>query len=215
MLGDVIGAPRGTVSRWLKGERRVSDAYARRIARAIGVDERTALFHAGYLGDDFPVEISILDELHEAQRRLDNVREIEGRLDRRTTRIEVWGRVPADTIRYTHDEELEPVDVAVTALKGARSPFGLLIVGDCMRSLGMFPGDVVICDRDAERKPKDGELVVVRLHDGVTFKRWCVVGEFTVELRDGDGAVASTINAVMDDYVIEGYYVTFQPLARR
>lgn len=215
MLAEAIGVPRGTVTRWLKGQRRISDDHARRIANVLGVDERTALYQAGYLGDDYPVELEIGDELAEVRRRLDNVREIERGLDRRLKRISVWGRVPADSIRHTQDEELEPVEIAASAIKGARSPFGLLVVGDCMRSIGIYPGDVLICDRDAERKPKDGELVVVRLHEGVTFKRWCVIDEYRVELRDGDGEVACTINALMDEYVIEGFYVTYQPLAPR
>lgn len=215
MLADAIGSPRGTVSRWLGGTRRITDDKVRLVARALGVDERVALYHAGYMGDDYPVELEISEQLDEALRRIDNVRDIGREIDRRIRRVEVWGRVPADTFRATQDEEIAPVEIAVSALKGARSPFGLLIVGDCMRSLGMFPGDVLICDRDVERKPKDGELVVVRLHEGVTFKRWCVVDDLRVELRDGDGNVAYTLNAVIDDYVIEGFYVTYEPLAPR
>lgn len=213
-LADEIGVPRGTVGRWLKGERRIQDDLAKRVARALGVDERLALHHAGYIGEGYPVELEISDQLHEVQRRLDNVRDMERRLGRFRP-IEVWGRVPADTIRHTQDEELQPVEVAVSALNGAQNPFGLLVVGECMRSIGIYAGDILICERDADRRPKDGELVVIRLPEGVTFKRWCMVGEYGVELRDGDGAVACTINAVMDEYVIEGYYVTFVPLAPR
>lgn len=213
-LARELGVPRGTVGRWLSGERRIQYDHAKRVARVLGVDERLVLHHAGYTGVDDPVELDISDQLHEIQRRLDNVRDLERRIGRFRP-IEVWGRVPADTIRHTQDEELEPVEVAVSALNGARNPFGLLVVGECMRSIGIYAGDILICDRDADRKPKDGELVVIRLPEGVTFKRWCVVGNYDVELRDGDGVVACTINAVIDEYAVEGYYVTFVPLAPR
>lgn len=216
-LAREIGVPRTTVTRWLNGERRIQDGHARRVGRALGVDERLSLYHAGYVseGDSYPVELQLGDVLQDVVRRLDNVRQLEEELQRRTRRVDVWGRVPADTIRDTQDEGLEPVDVAASTIQGARSPFGLLVVGECMMSIGIYPGDVLICDRDADRTPKDGELVVVRLHEGVTFKRWCVVDDLRVELRDGDGAVAHTINALMDEYIIEGYYITFQPLAPR
>lgn len=216
-LAREVGVPRTTVSRWLNGGRRIQDGHARRVAQALGVDERLSLYHAGYVaeGDNYPVELELGDVLQDLARRFDNVRQLEEALQHRTKRLDVWGRVPADSIRHTQDEELEPVDVAASTIQGARSPFGLLVVGECMRSIGIYAGDVLICDQDAERKPRDGELVVVRLHEGVTFKRWCVVDDLRVELRDGDGVVASTINVLMDEYVIEGYYITFQPLAPR
>ena len=214
-LAAAMGIAPQTVYRWLGDERTPDPPYCRRIADALGLHPDEVFAAAGHRPLDVPVST------YEINRRvsdlISNVRQLEEVIEREPAGIlvPVYGRVPADTIRYTQDEGLEPVRVVEEDLNGARNPFGLVVTGPCMESIGIYPGDVVILDRDPNRKPSDGELVVVRTEDGVTFKRWCVMDRNTVELREGDGTVAATLHPLMDDYTIEGFYVTFKPRAKR
>jgi len=154
-------------------------------------------------------------ELRESFRHLGNVLDQQREVERTEQVIFVRGLVAADHVRWTNDTGMEPLPVPVSRLAGARSPYGLLVTGECMRAVGIFPGDVVILDKDPDRKPKDRELVVIRVGGEATFKRWCVVSDDEVELRDGDGNVALRVHPLMDEFDIEGFYITYEPLAAR
>jgi SOS-response transcriptional repressor LexA len=215
---------RSTVSSWVTGSRLPEPDSCVRIADALGIDPDEVLDRAGHRKMT-PVERQLRDE----NRKLRNtvvaqqttistyadLLDTGEEYDLRVRPITVIGEVAAGGIRLVGDFGMEPVPVFEQQLKGARSPKALLVTGDCMRAVGIHPGDVVVIDLDYERQPNDGELVVISISDGLTFKRWCVVSDMRVELRDGDGTVAATINPLMDDYKIEGVYVTYLPLAPR
>ena len=127
--------------------------------------------------------------------------------------VPVVGRVPADSLRWTAMEEEFDVEMLRADVGHARAPFGLIATGNCLKSIGIYSGDIIICDRAEGREPQDRQLVVVRVGTEVTLKRWCV-GSEGVELRDGDEEVVYRINAG-DDIEIIGFYLTYKPVAPR
>lgn len=217
MLADALGVPDGTVARWLNGARVPSSASCKRIAAALGVDPDLVLAHAGHRDRrDNPAQDAVI------QQQRQEINRLRSDLDESQIRLEVTpigrdipvvGRVPADSIRWTDDEGLDPVRVLEDDLKGARLPVGLLVTGDCMRAIGILPGDVVIVDRNVDRDPHSGELVVIRVGGEYTLKRWHRDGN-RIELRDGDGALVATLSP-LDEYSIEAFYITYKPLAKR
>lgn len=130
-----------------------------------------------------------------------------------TIQVPVIGRVPADSLRWTAMEEESDVDLTRAEVGNARSPFGLIATGDCLRSIGIWSGDVVVCDRALGREPRDRQLVVVRVGNDVTLKRWCKTDD-GIELRDGDEQTVYRLQAG-DDIEIIGFYLTFKPVAER
>lgn len=91
-------------------------------------------------------------------------------------------------------------------LTGARDPFAILILSDCYLRFGLIPDDYAICERHHDRKPQDGDIVVIASQDGVTLRRWHATDD-GVQLIDGSGNVARHLTN-MDDIDIEGYYIT-------
>lgn len=127
--------------------------------------------------------------------------------------VAVIGRVPADGVRWAAMTEEWSVEVPRERLRNTADPIGLEVTGDCFRSLGIWSGDVVICDRVEGRRPHDRDLVVVRIGDGISLKRWCIA-EDTVELRDGNEQVVHRITNG-DDVEVLAFFVTYVPIAPR
>ncbi len=71
------------------------------------------------------------------------------------------------------------------------------------RSLGIIEGDIIICDQDTERRPVNGDIIVIRVESDLTLKIWHRIDD-RIELRDGDDNVKHELS-LMDDYTIEGY----------
>lgn len=216
-LADEMRVPRGTVWRWLRGERVPDTAYCDRIAGVLGIDPDLVLARAGHR------ELREHPALHDINRQLrDENRRLRSDLDEAQLRLEVVpvgrdiavvGRIPADSVRWVAEEGMEPVRVLEEKLKGARLPVGLLVTGDCMRGIGILPGDVVIVDRHVDRDPREREIVVIRVNGEHTLKRWHRDGN-RIELRDGDGTLVYTLSP-LDEYSVEAFYVTYEPLAER
>lgn len=198
------------VTRWMSGVI-PGPKSCRKIAQALGLEDELVLYKAGHIAElpTPPRHYELRRQVEEAKRLLaEQVRFLEERVEgAEGIPVRLVGRVPADSIRWTAtDFEEQYVRVLEDDLTGARNPFALEVTGDCLKSLGILDGDIVICDRDPDRKPRDGETVVVRFHDEVTLKVWFAVGD-DIELRDGDGNVIHRLS-LFDDYVIEGYYIT-------
>lgn len=175
----------------LTGSQGVSDdTVTQFLSRIESEVERIAagLRRAGLL----PVEVEVVDD---------------------AVRVPVVGRVPADSLRWAAMEEDTDVELTRAEVGHARAPFGLIATGDCLRSIGIWSGDVVICDRALGREPRDRQLVVVRVNTEVTLKRWCVT-ESGIELRDGDEQVVHRLQAGEDIEII-GFYLTYKPVAER
>lgn len=129
--------------------------------------------------------------------------------------VTVRGVIPADSVRWTSGEGsiLAEVRVLLEDLGDARDPYGLEVSGDCMRSIGILSGDVVIVQPANGREPHDGQLVVVRVGDEFSLKRFRP-RDGGIELEDGTGAVVYRL-APSDDFEVIAFYVTFRPLAPR
>jgi len=129
--------------------------------------------------------------------------------------VPVYGYIPADSVRIAAPlDDLPAVDVPAVRLEGAQDPYGLIVRGDCLRSIGIVSGDVVILDRPNGRRPRAGQVVAVRLGDEVTLKRWMMTDDGLVELRDGDDRVVATLDG-RDSAEVVGLYVWHLPDATR
>lgn len=129
--------------------------------------------------------------------------------------LPVVGVVPADALRWMSGEgaSMTEVEVLRSKIEGARSPFGLEVSGDCLRSIGILHGDVVIVEPAEGRQPRNGQLVVVRVGDEVSLKRWREDDGGT-RLEDGEGNVVHTF-APNEEATVLAFYVTYEPIAPR
>ena len=130
--------------------------------------------------------------------------------------IGLWGRVPADSVRWTEMQQRgESVEVPRSWVEQARSPlFAVTVTGDCLRGCDppIGSGDVVVCQsRDDQDGPvRPGTIVLARVGSEYTLKVWHQIG-LRIELRDGDGNVVHTLTK-SDDYQILGtYYKRYTP----
>lgn len=123
-----------------------------------------------------------------------------------TAWIELRGRVPADSIRWTEmNARGQSVEIPQAWADAARSPlFAITVTGDCLARLGVVDGDVVVCETHTDVQVKAGTIVLVRVDNEYALKAYHRVGP-VVELRDGDGNVVRTLSQA-DDYTILGTY---------
>jgi len=133
--------------------------------------------------------------------------------------VSIIGTVPADNIRLTESEEgqgdMPQIEVTPSEVADVRDPFALEVSGDCLRSIGILSGDVVIVEPAHGRAPRHNQIVVVRLNQEVTMKRW-VETNAHVELRDGDDNIVATVDPEHGRNVeVLAFYVTYRPLAPR
>lgn len=239
-LARLIDYSPAAVAAWVRGVRLPEERACIAIADAFGIDAGEVLERAGRPTTGLttsPTEQSTQVPLTDSQRLTDDtVTQFLSRIESEVQQITagmrragllpgpplelgeevalpVIGRVPADSLRWTAVEEELSVDVTRAEVGNARAPFGLIASGDCFRWIGIWSGDVVICDRSLGREPKDRQIVVVRVNNDVTLKRWCVTGN-GVELRDGDEQVVYRVQPE-DDIEIIGFYLTYKPVAER
>lgn len=192
-----------TFGEWLGDERRKRNMKQSELARLLGVG-RSAV--GNWETDVQPPNDDNLDALaalwrlpvEEVRVRAGKAPTREGGL-RRAKRpdlgpevgVKVYSRIPADAVRWMQPEgDFEPVQVPVGWLRGRslRDVFAVEVSGDCLLSLKIMDGDVLLCEWKRDRNPIDGDLVIVRIEDEVTCKLWYWVGA-QIELRDGYGNV--------------------------
>lgn len=132
--------------------------------------------------------------------------------------LHVAGRIPADSIRFSTGQDgasMDEIEVTLSEIADARSPYALEVSGDCFRSIGIYHGDVVIVEPADGRRPRDQQIVVVRIGDEVTLKRWVESGDI-VQLQDGDGTVIHEFDRSRPGQLeVIALYVTYKPLAPR
>jgi len=190
-LGELIGKDQPYVSQLERGEiERPDPAVLEALSYHLGIPKRDLFEAAGWV-------------YHEV---------VTG--DERT--VPVLGRVPADVVRWASPREatVSAIRVLEEDLRGVQDAFALEVSGDCLRSLGIFHGDVVIVEPARGRWPRNGQLVVVRVGDEVSLKRWVQTAE-GIALEDGEGNVVYRLQPGKDDFEVLGFYLTFRPLAPR
>lgn len=123
--------------------------------------------------------------------------------------VEVYGVMdPATGFRRPSETEERYVRVLEEYLTGARDPFAVMILSNCYTGFGLIPTDHAICDRRPDRKPQDGDIVVIGSQDAVALYRWRQLDN-GAELLNGDGSVARHLSDT-DAVHVEGYYITVQ-----
>lgn len=202
-LAHRLGLRPGVVGRWWHGTQPPDSDYCQLIADVMGLDEALVLQRAGHLRD-LPVAPDVYETIGTLRVLREKIDIMEGRLAADEIDVPFRGLVPADTLRWTQAES-EDVSVRVSRrLVGARPAshlFAVAVSGDCLGALRIQDGDTVYCER-VDRRPRNGEIVVVRLADEVTMKVWRQDGAI-IRLSDGSGLVVRELSA-LDDFTVEG-----------
>lgn len=127
--------------------------------------------------------------------------------------VRYFGTVPMDAVRWVAAQEGAEMRSVLPEWLGTRSPDDCFVVdasGDCLfQSHGIASGFSVLCEWvDASGESvRDGDVVVVRIADECTMKRWFRVGD-NVELRDGEDRVVHRISRGDDGVTVLGRYLT-------
>jgi SOS-response transcriptional repressor LexA len=203
MLAARMGVRHSTIRRWMRNERQMSVEYIPELATALGVNVDLILEQLQVRPLQVPP--SVYDLAERLDRLSASIRIMDGApKGGRDVSVPLIGRVPADTVRWTNIEGGQTVvDVPGDWLRGARHPFAVEVSGNCLQSLKILDGDIVICDRRDGEEPPQGKVSLVRIGNEITFKRWFRVSPQEVELRDGDGAVVYRLTG-QDDYEVVG-----------
>jgi transcriptional regulator with XRE-family HTH domain len=118
-------------------------------------------------------------------------------------------KVPADASRWALMlEGYEGRDVRVPSdwITSAAHPlFAVDVSGNCLESLLIADGDVVICEEYEGQPIEDGKVVLVRVDGECTLKRWYRRGSGRVELRNGDGVVVRELSST-DTFEVLGVF---------
>lgn len=89
--------------------------------------------------------------------------------------IPVLGAVPCGEPRAVYEDAHGYVSLPKSRMPEGHKLFAVLAEGLSMVGQDIVPGDIIICDPDAQ--VKDGDMAIVKLEDGATLKR----------IRFGDG----------------------------
>lgn len=200
-LGDRVGVSRAYIGNIERGEASLSFPVLHRLARALNVT-------IGELTDpDEPPTRLTQEDAAEYFLKVVASQQLRD--------IRVIGFVPADTLRWTATDVIGSVKIAEHKLRNAHGElFALEVRGDCLASIGILNTDIVILERPEGRAPRDRQLVLVHIPGtGVTLKRWCVTDD-GIELRDGDERVVHRVE-FNEDIEVQGFFVTFDPVAIR
>jgi transcriptional regulator with XRE-family HTH domain len=107
-------------------------------------------------------------------------------------------KVPADAARWAvmlDEYEGRDVQVPVSWIASAAYPlFAVDVSGDCLESLHIVDGDIVILEEYHDQPIADGKVVLVQVDGGYTLKRWFQRDGGHAELRDGDDAIAYVLS---------------------
>lgn len=122
--------------------------------------------------------------------------------------VKFYGPVPADELRWIAADEGTVMKRVLPEWLGTRSPDEFFIVeasGDCLfASHGIATGYYVLLERitGGSPAPRNGDVVLVRVGDEYSLKRWFVAGD-DIELRDGHDVVRHRMPQ-RSDYTILG-----------
>ena len=107
-------------------------------------------------------------------------------------------RVPADAARWAvmlGEYEGRDVQVPISWITSAAYPlFAVDVSGNCLESLQIADGDIVILEEYHGQPITDGKVVLVQVDGGFTLKRWFQRDGGHAELRDGSDAVVHELS---------------------
>lgn len=206
-LARAVGVVTSTTSHWVNNKRVPDPPACHAIAAALDIDSDIVLAMAGHRPLTIPLSRYRLDErLRRAERAL---RIVEEEIDAEAgVAIRLYGRVPADSVRWIHAAEGEEIVRVPESWIGTRSPDQFLVVqasGDCLAAHGILDGHYVLLERASGRQPENAEIVLIRLHDEYTLKEWHRDGDW-IELRDGGGNPVHRMS-ILADFELIGIYV--------
>ena len=114
---------------------------------------------------------------------------------------------PAFAGDYPEPERLHDFD-SLTERFDSRPDYFLRVKGDSMNRVGFKSGDIVAVRRDAE--PRNGDVVVARIDDEITLKRFYRKDGDTIELQpesDNPAHKPIEVNAHTEGFAIAGVVV--------
>ena len=129
-------------------------------------------------------------------------------LDRDLPVIEPRGEIAAGEPIVAQERTIESVPAVIADRFRLHPSYFLTDRGDSMERAGLRDGDMVAIRADAE--PCDGKIVVARLDNEVTLKRYRRIDEKTVELcpeSHKEAHAPRRIDLASEDLHIDGYVV--------
>lgn len=127
------------------------------------------------------------------------------RAAQRRQEVQLFPRVPASRPTWiAMESERRMIELPESWLRDVRAPaMAVEVNGDCLTARGILDGDLVICEPVLDPKAvPQGKVVLVRVEDEYTLKVLVWVSEEHAELRDGTGAVISTLSEEVDFEVL-------------
>ncbi|MFO1379011.1 MAG: transcriptional repressor LexA [Chitinivorax sp.] len=128
-------------------------------------------------------------------------RGIRVKLDEQETGIPLVGRVAAGS-PILAAEHVESRFVLDSALLGAEPDYLLRVRGNSMINAGIFDGDLIAVRQT--RDVREGQLVVARLGDDVTVKRWHRDGRHVQLIAENSDYAPIDVDLDRDQLDIEG-----------
>jgi len=128
-------------------------------------------------------------------------RGIRVKLDEQETGIPLVGRVAAGS-PILAAEHVESRFVLDSALLGAEPDYLLRVRGNSMINAGIFDGDLIAVRQT--RDVREGQLVVARLGDDVTVKRWHRDGRHVQLIVENSDYAPIDVDLDRDQLDIEG-----------
>ena len=122
--------------------------------------------------------------------------------------IESLGEIAAGEPIVARSRTTERLPAVLADRFRPRPSYFLTVRGDSMNRTGLHDGDLVAVRADTE--PCDGKIVVARLDNEVTLKRYRLVDVNTVELcpeSHNEAHVAQRIDLAKEELHIDGYVV--------
>lgn len=129
-------------------------------------------------------------------------------LDQDLPVIEPLGEIAAGEPIVARSRTTERLPAVIADRFRPRPSYFLVVRGDSMDRTGLHDGDLVAVCSDAE--PCDGKIVVARLDNEVTLKRYRLIDEKTVELcpeSHNEAHAPRRIDLAKEEMHIDGYVV--------
>ena len=116
-------------------------------------------------------------------------------------RVPLVGRVAAG-LPILAQENIERSVLLDPDMFRARADFALRVQGDSMRDAGILDGDLLAVRRTQE--VRNGQIVVARVGDDVTVKRWLRRGHVVELLPENPDYAPIVLDTRQDEFALEG-----------
>lgn len=207
-LADAVGVGQSTVSGWVSAGKLPRARARRELAKALRVSLEELERHLpadesthGVMTVHSPTGVRA--EMRVSKESLWQRLEQEIRLETGVS-IPLIGVVPADAVRWTLvEQDDQTVSIPAEWANSVAGPLvAVLVSGDCLLSHGVVDGDHVVLERITDRREvHDADVVLVRIGDEYTLKRW-FVRDGVIILKDGNDTEVRTITDTDDLEVI-------------